>query len=287
MGVMQTDTIITTLLAAAAFLKEPVRALASQSLRDIYESTKYYLRRKFGAQSPAAVALEAATDNPTSPGRKLTLLEESATAKLEADPDLLRLIQTLAALLGGLGVTVPAAIHVSGNAGPVNVAGRDLIQTTRHITRNAVTPDKSHLSGEQCAEIRTVIAEVADRLADDSGAPNFAAVHRQLQRRFNVASYLLIPRERFPDALAFLKQRRATHRSRLRRRNPAAYASDLFRVIHACARQLGWDRDHLCAFAQERLGLREPVASLRELGSTQLRGLAEAMRRQANQQSAK
>ena len=33
---MQTDTLISTLLSAAAFLKEPVRAIASQTLRDVY-----------------------------------------------------------------------------------------------------------------------------------------------------------------------------------------------------------------------------------------------------------
>src|SRR5688572_24071917 len=100
---MQTDTIITTLLSAAAFLKEPIQAIASQSLRDVYDATKYYLRKKFGPGSSAAVALEAATDNPQSPGRKLTLIEECAPAKLETDADLMRLIQMLAALLGGLG----------------------------------------------------------------------------------------------------------------------------------------------------------------------------------------
>ena len=35
---MQTDTIITTILSAAAFLKEPIQAIASQSLRDVYEA---------------------------------------------------------------------------------------------------------------------------------------------------------------------------------------------------------------------------------------------------------
>lgn len=277
---MQTDTIITTLLSAAAFLKEPIQAIASQSLRDVYESTKYYLRRKFGPESKAAVALEAAAEDPQSPGRKLTLIEESSRAGLDGDADLARLIQMLAALLGGLGVILPAAISVVGNSAPVTVVGRDQINTTRHVVRNVVTPDESHLSGEQCTELRAVIAEVADRLADDSGAPNFAAVHRQLQRRFRVASYLLIPRAHFADALAFLKRQRVVHRGRLRRRNPGAYANDFFRVIHACARQLGWDRDRLCAFAQERLNLRQPLASLRELGPAQLRSLAEALRRQ-------
>lgn len=278
---MPTDTIITTLLSAAAFLKEPIQAIASQSLRDVYDATKYYLRKKFGPDSSAAVALEAATDNPKSPGRKMTLIEECAAAKLEMDCELMRLIAMIAELLGGLGV-VPAAINVSGDHSQVLIAGRDLVNTTRHVVRNAVTPDASHLDAEQCAEVRTMIAEVADRMADDSGTPNFAAVHRQLQRRFRVASYLLIPRDHFAEVMAFLKQERAVHRGALRRRNPTAYANDFFRVIHACARQLGWDRDRLCAFAQQRLGLRSAVASVRELGPNQLRTLADAMRRQAS-----
>lgn len=277
---MPTDTIITTLLAAAAFLKEPVQALASQSLREVYAATKYYLRKKFGADSSAAAALEAATAKPDSPGRKLTLLEESAPAQLESDPELRRLIQTLAALLGGVGVLVPAGnVTVMGSHRHVAVAGRDLIQTHRHVVRNAVTPDASHLSAEQVAALRPLIVAVADRLADASGTPNFAAVHRQLQRRFRIASYLLIPADRFADAVAFLKRQRAAHRGPLRRRNPAAYAQDLFRAIHAASRQRGWDREQLGTFAQARLGLREPVRSLRELGPNQLRTLAAALRR--------
>ncbi len=282
---MQTDTIITTLLSAAAFLKEPIHAIASQSLRDVYEATKYYLRRKFGAASPAATALELATAKPDSAGRKAMLLEESVSSRLGTDPEVVRLIQTLAALLGGLGALIPATVSVTGAHNHVQVAGRDVVNTTRHVVRNEITPNDSHLTADECAELRTIIAEVADRMADAGGAPNFAAVHRQLQRRYQVASYLLIPRERFDDALAFLKRQRAIHRGALRQRNPAAYAGDFFRTIHARSRELGWDRAHLCAFAQDRLGLRQPLGSLRELGPNQLRSLADLMRRQSPVQS--
>lgn len=283
---MPTDTIITTLLSAAAFLKEPIRAIASQSLRDVYEATRYYLRKKFGAASPAATALELATEKPDSAARKAMLIEEAAPAQLDRDADLVRLVQTLAALLGGLGAVLPASVAVNGSRNHVQVAGRDVVNTARHVVRNEITPNEAHLSAEECGEVRSLIAEVADRMADESGAPNFAAVHRQLQRRFRVASYLLIPRDHFADAVAFLKRQRAVHRGALRRRNPAAYANDFFRVIHTCSRQLGWDRARLAEFAQERLGLREPVASLRELGPNQLRTLAEVLRRRADRASA-
>ncbi|PTY01438.1 hypothetical protein DB347_25455, partial [Opitutaceae bacterium EW11] len=54
---MQTESIITTLLAAAAWLKDPVRAVASQSLRDVYDALKYYLKRKLAWSEAAGTAL--------------------------------------------------------------------------------------------------------------------------------------------------------------------------------------------------------------------------------------
>ena len=100
-----------------------------------------------------------------------------------------------------------------------------------------------------------------------------------LQRRFNVASYLLLPHEKFAEALAFLKQQRAIHRSRLQRRNPAAYRNDFFRAIFAGGRELGWGGEQVYQFATAHLGLKRPVGSLKELGARQLKSVAEAMQR--------
>ena len=101
-----------------------------------------------------------------------------------------------------------------------------------------------------------------------------------LQRRYNVASSLLILRQKYEDALGFLRQRCAINRSRLRSRNPAAYQNDFFRSIHARREKLGWDRPQLHRFAFEKLSLKTPVASLKELGAIQLKSLAEFMQRQ-------
>jgi hypothetical protein len=276
---MQTDTLITTLLSAAAFLKEPIRAIASQSLRDVYEATKYYLRRKFGTPSRGATALELATDKPSAAGAHAMLAEETVSAGLHQDPELVRLIEMLGRLLAAVGGTVVGDVRVQGDGNRVQVAG-SIVNTERHVTRAAITPDERHVAPDEAAELRRLIAAVADRLARDDGAPNFAAVHRQLQRRFKVASYLLIPRRQFAEAVAFLKQRRGLHRRRLRRRNPAAYEADLFRAIHAKCRELGWHRERLCAFAAEHLPLHHPVNSVRELGPNQLRALLTLLGRQ-------
>jgi len=169
---------------------------------------------------------------------------------------------------------------VSGCRNVVQVAGRDLIHTAKHIQRNTITPDERHLPVAQREQVRAVIGELAARLAGDDGAPNFAGAHRMLQRRYNVASYLLLPREKFAEALAFLKQQRAIHRSRLLRRNPVAYRNDFFRAIFAGARELGWEGERVYQFATEALALGRPVASLKELGPVQLKSLAGAIQRQ-------
>ena len=70
------------------------------------------------------------------------------------------------------------------------------------------------------------------------------------------------------------------HRSRLRQRNPSAYEGDFFRAIHARREALGWDKPRLRRFALEKLALKRPIASLKELGPIQLKSLAALMHRE-------
>lgn len=279
MGIMQTESIITTLLAAAAFLKHPVEEVAGQAIRDAYEAARSYLRKKLGADSKAANALEFATVKPESLLRKAVLAEVWTSSALAADVELARLIERLAALLPSRDV-VGQNVEVGGRGNRVQVAGRDLIHTEKIVRRNTITPDERHLTIEQRDRLRDVVADLAERLVGPNGRGGISAVHAMLQRRFQVPSYLLIPREQFDDAMSFLRQQRAIHRSRLRHRDPVAYANDLYRAIFAGARELAWDGGQVYRFAAERLVLKRPMASLKELGPIQLKTLAEAIQRE-------
>jgi hypothetical protein len=281
MGIMGTDSIFATLLMAAAFLKKPMQEVASHSLKDAYDAAKAYLLRKLGESSEAGRALELAAAKPESLVRRALLAEEGCSVDLGVDPELAQLVGRLAALLPPVDRLTGQNVRVNGQGNKVQVAGRDIITTARHVQRNAITPDDRHLTIEQRTEIRTVVAELAGRLAGEDGEPNFAAAHRMLQRRFNVVSYLLIPRESFADAMAFLKQQRAINRGRLQRRNPIAYRNDFFRAIFAVGRELGWGGEQVYQFATAHLGLKRPVGSLKELGASQLKSVAEAMQRKA------
>jgi len=186
----------------------------------------------------------------------------------------------MAAFLPSASQTARQRVHVAGNGNHVEVAGRDLIRTEKIIRRNAITPDERHLTIAQRDRLREIAGELAVRLAGANGRGGIAAVHSMLQRHFQVPSYLLIPRERYTDALSFLSQQRAIHRSRLRDHDPVAYANDLYRAIFAGARELGWDGERVYQFAAEKLTLKSPVASLKELGPVQLKALAEAIQRE-------
>ncbi|HTB79567.1 MAG TPA: hypothetical protein VK717_01640 [Opitutaceae bacterium] len=280
MGDMQTEAIINTLLSAARFLKKPIQDVATQSLKDAYQTTRGYLQKKFGAGSEATAALDLATDKPESEARKAVLIEETASAELEADAELDCLIKRLAALLPVRAGAVRQNVHIGGRGNHVLVAGRDIVTTAKHVQRSAITPDERHIPVEQRKKIGVVMTGLAERLADEDGKPNFAAVHRMLQHRFNVASYLLIRREKHEAVLAFLRQQCAVNRSRLYRRNPIAYQNDFFRSIHARREKLGWDKPQLHQFALEKLGLKKPITSLKALGPIQLKSLAEFMQRQ-------
>ncbi len=276
---MQTEAIIAPLLTAAAFLKKPVQDVAAQSIKDVYETVKYYMRKKLGEGSDGAKVLDLSLEKPESAMRKAVLAEEVAAAGMESDADLARVIAQLRALLPN-DCRQGQEVRVAGSGNRVVVAGRDVIQTERHIQRSAITPDERHVTVEQREKIRAVIGELAVRLSGEDGKPNFAAGHRMLQRRFGIGSYLLLPREKFGEAMKFLKEQRAAHRSKLRQRNPAAYASDLYRAVFSRATELGWARQEVYAFAAEKLGLNNPISSLKELGSNQVKSLAGFMRRE-------
>jgi hypothetical protein len=282
---MNTDSILTTLLAAAAFLKNAAKNVATQAVADAYSVAKNYLCAKLRSDPEATQAVELATAKPESLLRKAVLAETCADHGLERDPELAEHIEKLAAMLPAFTTShVAQTVEVSGRGNSVRVAGRDLIHTAKFVRRNTITPDERHMSFAQREELRALIREVAQRLAGNDGEADFAAVHRRLQWRFQVTSYLLLPAEKFEEAMSFLKQLRAMNRARLRRRDPDTYTRDLCRTIFAAARELGWEHAHICQFAVTDLGLLNEITSLKELTPFQLRKLAAKLQRAVRSQ---
>lgn len=211
---MQLDAIIQTLLSAAAFLKKPLADAAGHSIKELFDAACHYLKRKFGEHSDGAKVLALAVEKPESAMREAVLVEEAGAAGLAGDTDLARLAEQIALLLPVIAERSGHSVQVSGRQNKVVVAGRDVIHAERVVHRSAIAPDETHVSADQRKQIRALIGELAARLAGDGGRPNFAAGHTMLQRKFGVVSYALIPRERFAEAVCYLKQRCVVQRLR-------------------------------------------------------------------------
>lgn len=80
------DQIVAALLGGVAASAGKV---ASKTVEDAYGTLKELLVRKLGGTSEAVEAVTKLEARPDSEGRKVTVVEELATAKVANDPDLL------------------------------------------------------------------------------------------------------------------------------------------------------------------------------------------------------
>ena len=82
------DVITTAIIAALA-------GLSKDAIKDSYNALKSALKKKFGDKSDLVDAVEKLEKKPDSEGRKATLQEEIEIAKVNDDPDMMRLAQDL------------------------------------------------------------------------------------------------------------------------------------------------------------------------------------------------
>ena len=82
------DTVTLAIISALAKLSESV-------IKDGYEALKATITRKYGKKSDLTLAIENVEKKPDSPGRKETLKEEISVAKVNDDPEILKLAEVI------------------------------------------------------------------------------------------------------------------------------------------------------------------------------------------------
>jgi len=117
------DPITAAILAGIAKLAEP-------AIRDAYDGLKGLIKRKFGADSAVVRATEDVEKKPESASRRETLREEAKAAKVESDPDLVKvaneLLEKVKAAPGGqnlINQIVSGHHNFVTGTGDINVSG--------------------------------------------------------------------------------------------------------------------------------------------------------------------
>src|SRR5215472_1294897 len=94
------DPITTAIIAAlSAGAISGLTETSKTAIADAYARLKTLLSKKFGGESEVVHAVDAVEAKPESAGRKATLQEEVAAAKVDQDQEVLHAAQTLLQLL--------------------------------------------------------------------------------------------------------------------------------------------------------------------------------------------
>lgn len=158
-----------------------------------------------------------------------------------------------------------------------------VIKTDKLVKKNEViTNPDFHISQEQAKKIKETINSIVEineqagkfKNSGDKGKC-FAQTWTSFNNRFGLTSYHLLPKEKFDEALTWLQKQIAfDHRPKLRQNNNQQWKKDVYGAIYAKAQnELGLDKEGLYKFAFDKLKLKEPISSLKELSDTRLNKL--------------
>ncbi len=162
------------------------------------------------------------------------------------------------------------------------VAGRDLNIRTERVVRKAVVqtdPGGKHISNTVARKIQDLVKDYID-IHTTAGKDTQRAAQRiwsSLKNEFNVTSYKEIPAQDSDRAIQWLQAQVAMARPKIRRKAPDKWKESLYKPIYARAGELGISKDDLYLLAQERLALKKPIRSLKELTQRDLQRLHHVM----------
>ena len=154
-----------------------------------------------------------------------------------------------------------------------------IIKTHKITKRNEVIPNpETHITQEQAKQILEAVNKIVElnekagkfKTPKDKGIC-FSQTWTSFKNRFNVTSYHLLPKDQFDQAIDWLKKQIAyEHRPKLRKSNNSEWRKEMFKAIYAKAQSNSMEKEELYNFIQNRLSLKAPISSLKELSDVRL-----------------
>lgn len=155
-----------------------------------------------------------------------------------------------------------------------------IIKTEKITKRNEVVPNpETDITQEQAKQILEAVNKIVElnektgkfKTPKDKGLC-FSQTWTAFKNKFNVTSYHLLPKEKFEEAIDWLKKQIAyEHRPKLRKNNNQEWKKEMFKAIYAKAQNdYGMDKEGLYQFVQSKLNLKSPISSLKDLSDVRL-----------------
>jgi len=176
---------------------------------------------------------------------------------------------------------VPQVVQAVSGKGNI-VAGRDLSIHTDRVVRKTVVqtdPGGRHISNTTARKIQELVKDYID-IHTAAGKNTKRAAQRiwsSLKNEFDVTSYKEISAQDSDRVIQWLHAQLAMARPKIRRKAPKKWKESLFKPIYARANELGICKEDLYQLAQERMSLKKPIHSLKDLTQRDLQRLHHIM----------
>ncbi|MDV3472648.1 hypothetical protein CMU02_14810 [Elizabethkingia anophelis] len=158
-----------------------------------------------------------------------------------------------------------------------------IINTEKVQNVTEVLYDKeSHISDQQAKQIKDKVDEIVSihdkagkfKTSDNKGK-FYAVTWSSIKNRYGVTKYTLLRKEDFEDCMKWLQTQIASiHRPILRKHNNSEWKNSMYSSIYAKSRnEWNMDRQQLFKFVEEKLDLKKPITSLKDLSDVRLKKL--------------
>lgn len=152
--------------------------------------------------------------------------------------------------------------------GNIQATGNVTINTTG-ITKkviNKVTPTEEHITNTQARQIQTLVAEIVKLEKQVKDKPRgYEAVWNSFKNRFKCTSYLLLERDKLPEALSYLRQTIGRLDKTSKAKESPDWRKRKYAYIHTNSKKYKLESKRL-AYMTRRFG----VTSLTELSDDEL-----------------
>lgn len=166
----------------------------------------------------------------------------------------------------------------------IQVAQGNVIQTKQVKLVTEVLHDATtHISDAEALEIREKITDIVNMVASNGGnKPTlFKKEYSAFYKQFRITKYTLLPKNEFDNAILWLNKRIAYYgKKNLRHGDSTQWRKKQYTAIYARLKQLGMDKSDLLVFAENKLELKQPLSSIKDLSDTRLQKLYNFIMRQ-------
>jgi len=166
--------------------------------------------------------------------------------------------------------------NIKGNHN-IQVAQGNVIQTKKvKVVTEVVYDVNSHITDAQAFEIKEKITEIVNMVATNGASKQklFPKEYTAFYKQFKITSYKLVPLNEYDNAIKWLNKRIAYYgKKNLRHGDKEQWRKKQYTAIYARTRQLKMDRTDLINFTEEKLTLKNPLSSLKDLSDTRLQKL--------------